>query len=153
MGAEPDDAIVVLRNPAWWRDLLAMAPMVVLGGINMFGGRSPGWLRLAAAVALVGLIVQTVLARRSRIVVSPSGVDLRTGRGRRLRLGWSEIDHFAVRGRYRVDVHLTTGRRIAVLRFAPVEDESPAATVALLEYERSRLGGTAPVEGSAAPTR
>lgn len=153
MGAEPDDAIVVLRNPAWWRDLLATAPLLGLISINLFLGRAPGWIRLAAAIALVGLIVQIVLARRSRIVVLPTGVDLRTGRGRRVRATWSEIDRFAVRGRYRVDVHLTSGRRIAVMRFAPVEDESPAATVALLEYERRRLGGTAPVERAARPTR
>ena len=150
MGEEPDGAVVVLRNPAWWRDLLATAPLLVLASINLSIGRSPGWLRLAAALALLGLIVQVVLARWSRIVVLPTGVDLRTARGRRLGLGWSAIDHFATRGRRGVDVRLASGRRVAVMRFAPVEDESAASTVALLEYQRRRLGGTAPV-GTAGP--
>ncbi|WP_420122261.1 hypothetical protein [Nakamurella sp.] len=152
MGAEADDEIVVLRNPAWWRNLLATAPLLVVTSINLFLGRAPGWIRLAAAIAFVGLIVQFVLARRSRIVVGATGVDLRTGRGRRVRATWSEIDRFAVRGRRGVDVHLTSGRRIAVIRFAPVEDESAASTVALLEYQRRRLGGAAPSRRTG-PTR
>lgn len=153
MGREPDDAVAVLRNPARWRDLFATLPLVLLVVVSLLNERSPTWLKLACVLWLLGLAVQRVLAGCGRIVVGPSGVDLRTEWGRRLRLAWTDIDHFAVRGRLRVDVHLTTGRRVAVMRFAPVEDESPASTVALLEHQRRRLSGTAPVDWVAGPTR
>jgi hypothetical protein len=50
-----------------------------------------------------------------------------------------------------VDVHLVSGRRIAAMFFRPRADESPASMVALLEYQRRRLGGAAVAGGSVAP--
>lgn len=142
--------VVVLRNPARGREWLGAFAFLPMTLVILFNPRVPGWLRIAMVVTFLVLFVLRGLAAVSRIVVFPFGVDVRAVNGRRHRLAWSEMDHFAVGGKYRVDVHPVAGRRITVMRFRPVEDESPASMVALLEYQRRRLGGAAVAGGSAA---
>ncbi|HOZ59298.1 MAG TPA: PH domain-containing protein [Nakamurella multipartita] len=149
MGEERD--LIVLRNPRGSRELLLMLLFLPLTVVNLSNTRLSGWVATFFGLILLGLIANTVLAQINRIVVRPSGVDLRTGLGRRHRLAWSQIDHFAARGTSMVDVHLVSGRRIAAMFFRPRADESPASMVALLEYQRRRLGGAAVAGGSAAP--
>lgn len=154
MGREPDDAVVVLRNPVRSREIWSMTfflPLTVI--VVLTNAKFPTWLQVAFVLLLLASLVRTVLVWRSRIVVSPDGVDLRTKNGRRLRLDWAAIGHFAVHKKYNVDLQLISGRRITAMRFAPVGEVSPASTVALLEYERRRLGGAAMDASGPCPTR